>query len=185
MKYVDECFPDRFIDPECYNCVDPDPLYDIYSLIFSLALKLKRSNANLQTARNLKHKANKIVKLCEKLKVIDYNTINDKRSLWYQTSKTCKVLLKIFKHCETELNVNLVQYFVKYCRKRNNFFYEVAKPIFDGDFCEKFNKSVRENKKNSERQEFLAISRVVTGLTKRQNREVNEQVRQVFCFVLY
>ena len=174
---MDECFPDRFINPECYNCVAPEPLYNIYSLIFSLAIKLKRSNANLKTARDWKEKSTKIVKLCKELSVIDFDTCDNPRSLWYQTSKTCKVLLKIFKHCENTLQVNLVEYFIKYCRKRKNFFYEVAEPLFDRQFCDKFNESVRKDKRNPERQEFLAISRVVTGLSKRQNREVNEQVR--------
>ena len=164
------------MDPETYMTLDHDTQYEINSLIFSLALKLKRTRANLATAQSFKRSKNKLSKICDKLKIIDRDTIDDERSLWYQTRKVCQSLLKIFKHCENELQVNLVEYFLKYCKKHSNFFYETAKPIFDKEFCTNFNKNVLKNKKNPERQEFLAISRIVTGLSHRQNRAVNKQV---------
>lgn len=171
-----DCFPDLFVDPELCMSVDPEYRRIIYSCIFTLAVRLKRSEANLKTAQAFKVGATELSDVLKELRVIDLDTVDDARSIYYQVHKTCHAILKIFKYCNHKLGTNVVEYFVKYCQKKRNFFYEVASPLFDREFCAQFNTASRAAKKNPERQEYLAISRIANGLSWEQTTQVNKQV---------
>lgn len=156
--------------------VDRDIRENVYTLIFSLAVSLKRTQANLVTAQSYKKSTTELTECLKQLRVIDAKTKNDDRSIYNQIWVTCRALLKIFELLNNKLNVNVVEYFIKYCRKKNNFFFQIAAPIFDQQFCENFNKIVVNNKKNIERQEYLAISRICNGLSWNQTTQINKQV---------
>ena len=183
---VSDCYPHRFVNPDNYLSVNREHRENIFSLIFSLALTLKRTQRNLANSRKYKEATTELTEILKQLRVIDYPTKNDHRSIYNQVWVTCRGLLKIFEIVQDKLNVNVVEHFIKYCRKKNNFFYQIASPIFDEQFCQNFNKIVRNNKKNSERQEYLAISRICNGLSYSQTTEVNKQVCIIhyLCYVI-
>ena len=63
-----------------------------------------------------------------------------------------------------------------YSRKKRNWWYDIAQPLFDNEFCDKYNKEVVAKKKNCDRQEFLAVSRIANGLSWSQTQNINYQV---------
>lgn len=171
-----ECYPDRFINPEsCVNW-DRDTKYLVFSTIFSLALSLKRAEANLKTARGYKEASTDLIRQLQRLRRLDGFYKDTRKSKYYQIKHICEAILKIFKYCESELKINLVEQFIKYCKKTNNFWYEVATPLFNHEFCQIFNRERLDHKKNSDRQEFQAISRIASGLTFSQNIKLQKQV---------
>ena len=176
MKYTYDCYPQRFINPERLENVDDEDKTIIYSCIFTLAMDLKKNILNLKRAREYKAKSNELDKILRKIKVLDRGCVDDARAIYYKVSITIKAILSIFKYCQKELNVNLVECFLKYCKKQQNFFYEVATPIFDEIFARKFNQNVNDNKKNVDRQEYLAICRIACGITWKQNTSILKQV---------
>ena len=176
MKYRIDCIPEHFINPDSLLVLPFHVRRQVYSAIFTLAILLKRANANLKTAKKIKNNNNEISKVIQAINVVNKNNKNNSQSIYYQVRVICKSVLKLFELCSEKLNVNIPKYFVKYSIKKKDIFYEIATPIYDSLFCKQFNNNLKKHTRNHERQEYQMITRLATGLSWSKNTKINNNV---------
>lgn len=181
MKYPNDCIPDKFVCPAQLAILEHAVRVQIYSCIFTLALRLERSEANLVTARKNKHNKTELGTIYDRICIIERNNKNDERSIYHQVRVICVQILKLFKYCESQLNVEIIKYFINWCIKKCNIFYCVASPILEEKFVKKINTIIKNEKNNPVRQELLAITRLQTGISWNQNTNLRKSVCVCIC----
>ena len=107
------------------------------------------------------------------------NQIQIQRNLY----KLFKIIVNLFREIGDKWDICAISNFIKFCKKINNIFYEIAEPCFDDIYCHKYNQMIKQEYRNVDRQMWMTMCRICARLTWSQNDKMNKMV-SVCCMYL-
>ena len=135
--------------------------------------KIKR---NYDNSKRNKHKCSELDQLLKKLQIIDLDTVDNKASIYYQLRECFKCILQVFDLLSMKTSCCAITQFIRYCQRRENYWYQVATPLFDDVFCVRYNSCVKAHRYDREHNVELAVSRIASGMSYNQNTRVHKNV---------
>ena len=184
MKYLADCNPSNFVDVAKINAKLPNDLRrNVYDTLYTMAVCACRgiNNHKQKTYRKNKKENAELDQLLKCFNVIETSTTNDPKVIKMYLYDICKALMILFDKITQKFNVCGITYFIKYCQKLDNIFYNICEPIFDDIFCKKYNQLINEHSHNTEHQIYLAICRVAAHLSWSQNDKISKMVYVLIC----
>ena len=176
MKYEWQCFPDNFLTLSRLDNIDFEIKYDIYSIIYSLANHSRLLQYSLNRLSSVLNVNTDLAQICKNIKSLDRKHKNTYWAQRKQLSNLTKTILKLFEYASDKLDTCMVKYFTKYIIRTENFFYNESLPLWNKSFSKTFNKKVKKQKHNNDRQLFIAMSRIAAQISQHQNNRINNMV---------
>ena len=183
MKYNKDCKPSRILRKFGVYLYDiialPQEVFNgVNEAICSLSYQLKKciNNRNKRKQREKEYGINNLKKILKNFEKINRSHINDNNSMSRQLSGFVKNVINLFNFVSNKLDTCSITYFIKYCKRYQNLFHEIANPYYDMLFCKNYNKLIRDKYFDPNHQMYLMVQRIATHLSFSQVDSVNKMV---------